>query len=119
MSSDFFDLLERLLKAGFDFVIVGGFAGVVHGCTYVTQDINICCDFSVDNLVRLQKALSDLHPVHLMTPDRRRLELNEENCRQIKNLYIDTDFGQLDCLSFVDGLGEYDKVKQVSQRRSW
>ena len=40
MSSDFLNLLERLVNAGVDFVIIGGFAGVVHGCTYVTQDIN-------------------------------------------------------------------------------
>lgn len=31
MSSDFLNLLDRLVKAGVDFVIVGGFAGVVHG----------------------------------------------------------------------------------------
>lgn len=46
MTSNFFNLLERLVKAGVDFIIVGGFAGVVYGCTYITQDIDICCDFS-------------------------------------------------------------------------
>jgi hypothetical protein len=44
-------LLECLVHAGVDFVIVGGYAGVVHGCTYVTQDIDICCDFSPANLL--------------------------------------------------------------------
>ena len=39
MRNDFFDLLKRLTDADVDFVIVGGFAGVVYGCTYVTQDI--------------------------------------------------------------------------------
>ena len=59
MSNDFLNLLERLVQAGVDFVIVGGFAGVVHGCTCVTQDIDICCDFSPANLLALQKAISD------------------------------------------------------------
>ena len=68
MSSDFLSLLERLVRAGVDFVIVGGFAGVVHGCTYVTQDIDICCDFSPANLISLQTAISDFHTVHRMTP---------------------------------------------------
>jgi hypothetical protein len=58
VSSDFLNLLERLVKAGVDFVIVGGFAGVVHGCTYVTQDVDICCDFSAANLLALQKAMN-------------------------------------------------------------
>jgi hypothetical protein len=37
MSDDFLNLLERLVSGRVDFVIAGGFAGVVHGCTYVTQ----------------------------------------------------------------------------------
>ena len=115
MRSNFFDLLERLVKANVEFVIVGGFAGVVHGCTYVTQDIDICCDFLPANLLRLQKALSGLNPVHRMTPNRQKLELTEENCLQYKNLYLDTDIGQLDCMSFIGGLGDYQKLKQASE----
>ncbi|NQT01186.1 MAG: nucleotidyltransferase [Planctomycetes bacterium] len=115
MSSDLFNLLERLVNAGVNFVIIGGFAGVVHGCTYVTQDIDICCDFSPDTLLALQKAISDLHPVHRMTPGRKGLKLTEQTCGQFKNLYLDTDIGQLDCLSFIDGLGDYSEVKQESE----
>ncbi|MDT8301185.1 MAG: hypothetical protein RQ760_06835 [Sedimentisphaerales bacterium] len=114
MSSDFFNLLERLVNAGMDFVIVGGFAGVVHGCTYVTQDIDICCDFKPATLLTLQKAISNLHPVHRMTPGRKKLKLTEQTCVQFKNLYLDTDIGQLDCLSFIDGLGGYGEVKKES-----
>ncbi|MBN2272061.1 MAG: hypothetical protein JXN61_15715 [Sedimentisphaerales bacterium] len=115
MSSDFSDLLERLVSARVDFVLVGGFAGVVHGCTYVTQDIDICCDFSPANLLLLQETVSDLHPVHRMTPNRIPLQLTEESCRHLKNLYLDTDIGQLDCLSFIDGVGDYEKVKRASE----
>ena len=112
MSSDFFNLLERLVNAGVDFVIIGGFAGVVHGCTYVTQDIDICCDFKPATLLALQKAISDLNPVHRMTPGRKKLRLTEQACSQFKNLYLDTDIGQLDCLSFIDGLGDYSEVRR-------
>ncbi len=115
MTDDFVSLLEHLVEAGVDFVIVGGFAGVIHGGTYITQDIDICCDFSVANLSRLQKALSNIHPVHRMTPNRQPLELTEENCSQFKNLYLDTDIGQLDCVSFIDGLGDYQKVRQAGE----
>ncbi len=115
MSSDFINLLERLAKNGVEFVIVGGFAGVVHGCTYVTQDIDICCDFSPANMLALQKAISDLDPVHRMTPNRKKLKLSDKTCVQFKNLYLDTKKGQLDCLSFIDGLGDYSRVKQQSE----
>jgi len=115
VSNDFINLLERLVKNGMEFVIVGGFAGVVHGCTYVTQDIDICCDFSPANLLSLQKAISDLEPVHRMTPNRKKLKLTDKTCTQFKNLYLDTKNGQLDCLSFIDGLGDYSRAKQESE----
>jgi len=115
MSKLFINLLLRLAKNEVDFVIVGGFAGVVYGCTYVTQDVDICCDFSPGNLKKLQKALEDVHPVHRMTPNRLKLELNDENAGQFKNLYLDTDIGQLDCLSFVEGVGDFKAAKQKSR----
>jgi len=115
MSSDFLSLLERLINSDVEFVIVGGFAGVMHGCTYVTQDIDICCDFSPSNLLALQRSLSDLNPVHRMTPKRKKLNLTEQTCGQFKNLYLDTKIGQLDCLSFIDGLGDYEQVKKASR----
>jgi len=117
MKRDFLELIERLAKGGVRFVLVGGFAGVVHGCTYVTQDIDICCDFSADNLLALQEALKDLNPVHRMTPQRLKLELTAENCAGFNNLYLDTDIGQLDCLGYVQGLGNYKDVEPLSEIR--
>ena len=35
-------LIERLSDAGIDFVVVGGFAGVLHGSTLVTRDLDVC-----------------------------------------------------------------------------
>ncbi|OHB65268.1 MAG: hypothetical protein A2Y76_08735 [Planctomycetes bacterium RBG_13_60_9] len=114
--SDLRNLLLRLAQGGVDFVIVGGYAGVVHGCTYVTQDVDVCCDFSPANLLALQAALSDLHAVHRMTPARKPLELTAENAAEFKNLYLDTDIGRLDCLGYIEGIGGFEQVKQVSER---
>ncbi len=109
------NLLTRLNKEGVKFVIIGGFAGVVHGCTLVTQDIEICCEFTRENVLLLQKTVADLNPVHRMTAGRVKLALTKENCKDYKNLYLDTDLGQLDCLSFVDGIGDFEKVAKFSQ----
>jgi len=117
MKDGFIKLIERLNKNGVKFVLVGGFAGVVHGCTYVTQDIDICCDFSADNLLTLQKALKDLHPVHRMTPQRLKLKLTTDNCAGFKNLYLDTDIGQIDCLGYIQGLGAYENIEPLSEVR--
>lgn len=114
MTGDFILLLERLVKGGVDFVIVGGFAGTVYGCTLVTQDVDICLDFSPANLLSLQKSIADLHPVHRMTPGRKKLELTEKNCGSFRNLYLDTDIGRLDCIGSIEGIGDYQKVKEKS-----
>ena len=113
--SDLLSLLRRLSEAGIEFVIVGGYAGIVHGCSTVTQDLDICCLFGPDRLVALQKALADVHPIHRMTPGRKPLELTAENAGEFKNLYLDTDLGRLDCLSTIDGLGDFAEVKRASE----
>jgi hypothetical protein len=107
-------LLERLIAGRVQFVVVGGFAAVAHGVTLITEDIDICCPFTVANLLRLQRALDGLHPVHRMTPQRLPLVLSRANCDRFKNLYLDTDLGQLDCLSKVKGLGGYATVSHLS-----
>jgi len=115
MSGDLPSLLQRLAQGGVAFVIVGGYAGVVHGCTILTQDIDICCNFRAKNLLALQAALADLHPVHRMTPVRKPLELTAENAGEFRDLCLDTDLGHLDCLSTIQGLGDYDAANRVSQ----
>jgi len=107
-------LLTRLIEHHVDFVVVGGFAVVAHGGTLLTQDVDICCDFTPENLLRLQQAVADLHPVHRMTPARRALNLTPAECSGLKNLYLDTDYGQLDCLGNVRGLGGFAQVKRRS-----
>jgi len=107
-------LLTRLIEHKMEFVLVGGYAAAVHGVTLVTFDVDICCRFSPENLMRLQKALADLHPVHRMTPAKIPLKLTPEGCRGLKNLYLRTDYGPLDCISEVTGVGGFDAVKKQS-----
>lgn len=116
MSGNLIDILQRLSACHVDFVIVGGFAAVAHGSTMVTQDLDICCDFSAPNLMRLQKAIADIHPVHRLTSKCVPLQLTFMSCKDLKNLYLDTDIGPLDCLSSVLGIGAFEKVRKCSVR---
>jgi hypothetical protein len=108
-------ILERLIQSEVEFVVVGGFAAMAHGSPLITQDVDICLRPSGGNWMRLQDALDGLHPVHRMTPDKRALELTVEFCRALKSLYLDTSWGQLDCLSEVDGVGDYEKIVTDSE----
>ena len=101
-------------KHNVDFVVVGGYAAGAYGSPVLTQVFEICCDFSPENLMRLQRALEGNNPVHRMTTKRLPLVLKPEKCKGLKNLYLGTDAGQLDCLGSVLGVGSFDAVKQRS-----
>ena len=107
-------LLQRLIKNNIEFVIVGGFAAVAYGVTLVTQDIDICCNFTSDNLLRLQTTLADLNPLHRITNKRIPLNLTAEKCTGLQNIYLTTDLGQLDCLGSIKGVGDYEEVLKHS-----
>ena len=102
-------LLARLIKAEVEFVLVGGLAASIHGSSLTTRDVDVCCRFTAANLMRIQHAFADQHPVHRMRPDQP-LALTPEQCVDLKNLYIKTDLGVIDCLGNVLGVGDYDKV---------
>ena len=108
------ELLIRLAQAQFPFVVIGGYAAYAHGVTLVTQDIDVCCAFTEDSLKRLQAAIGDLHPVHRMRPDRLALEIRPGMSTNIRNLYLDTDVGQLDLIGQVQGIGGYQAALEHS-----
>jgi hypothetical protein len=103
------ELTRRLIASHVEFVLVGGFAAVAHGVTLVTRDVDICCRFSDTNLMRIQQAFADLHPVHRSKPDLA-LQLTPEQCAGLKNLYLKTDLGIVDCLGEVLGVGHFEEV---------
>jgi hypothetical protein len=107
-------LLSRLKEQKVEFVIIGGVCGVLHGASLVTLDLDICCRFSRENLRRIEAAVKDLHPHHRLTANKLPLELTDEFCGSLKNIYLNTDLGILDCLSEVAGIGDYEQVLQQS-----
>jgi hypothetical protein len=107
-------MVQKLAAGGVEFVVVGGYAAVAHGASVMTRDVDVCCRFSPENLRRLAGVLSDVHPRHRMTPQKLPLELTDENATRLRNLYLDTDLGALDCLSEVAGVGGFDEVFRQS-----
>lgn len=106
-------LLKCLLESEIDFVLIGGFAGVVHGSPIVTQDIDICAALTEDNIVKLRTALKEIHPVHRMNPNFKP-SFNDEpkDLKGIKNIYLKTDLGTLDIVSEVPPAGNFEDIKR-------
>jgi hypothetical protein len=107
-------LLIRLQQYQVEFVIIGGFCGILHGVSLVTKDLDICCRFTAENLFRIERAVKDLNPCHRLTANKLPLELTEELCSRLKNLYLQTDLGKLDCLGEVKAVGTYEEALKHS-----
>jgi hypothetical protein len=107
-------LLTRLKDSGLEFVVIGGVCVVFHGAALATFDLDICCALGEENVRRIASAVADLHPVHRLTPDKLPLEATRSAFGNLKNLYLQTDLGKLDCLSEVLGIGDFEAVTKRS-----
>jgi len=107
-------LLTRLKDSGLEFVVIGGLCVVYHGVPVATFDLDICCPFGEENVRKIASAVKDLHPIHRLTANQLSLEQTRSSFKDLKNVYLQTDLGKLDCLSEVAGLGSYEQVFQQS-----
>jgi hypothetical protein len=107
-------LLTRLKDSGLEFVVIGGVCVVYHGAPLATFDLDICCPFGEENVRRIESAVKDLHPVHRLTANKLPLEMTRSSFGELKNLYLQTDLGKLDCLSEVAGVGHFEAVLKQS-----
>lgn len=105
-------LLKLLIDNDVEFVLIGGYAAVVHGCSTLTQDIDACIPFSKDNLQKLIAALKGINPIH--RENKQALTDSPNELLRFKNLYLITDHGPLDLLDKVAGVGPFADVKDHS-----
>jgi hypothetical protein len=108
-------LLKVLLSNEIDFVIVGGFAGVVHGSSMVTRDLDICATIDENSVAKLRLALCELNPVHRMNLGANISFLDSpKDTRGLNNIYLTTTLGVVDILSEVPPVGGFAMVKSRS-----
>jgi len=108
-------LLQRLLEHQIDFVLIGGFAGTVHGTTLVTQDLDICVAITEEEVAKLRTALKDLHPKHRMNPSFKPSFLDyPKDLTGVNNIYLETDLGVLDILSSSEPAGDFTEINSRS-----
>jgi hypothetical protein len=105
-------LLEALARHGVRHVLIGGFAGVIHGSPYVTTDIDVVPDTDPRNLDRLSTALDDLD-ARVWTPDEPDGVAFDHDGRSLGAVRIwnlVTDHGRLDITFEPSGTAGYDDV---------
>lgn len=107
-------LLQHLCDADVDFVVVGGFAALIHGSTLVTRDLDICAVLSHEDVAKLREALRELNPTHRLTPQRLSFLTNPDAGVPVQNLYLETEIGTVDILSSILGVGDFERVRAGS-----
>lgn len=111
---DLSKIWHRLVDDGVEFVIIGGVAATAHGSSYMTHDLDICYARDQANLERLAKSLAPLHPRLRGAPAGIPFLWDAKTLRYGLNFTLETDFGDLDLIGDVAGIGMYESVRQTS-----
>ncbi|CAN5407427.1 MAG: hypothetical protein ACR2GW_13505 [Pyrinomonadaceae bacterium] len=106
--------LRLLFGQQVEFVIIGGFAMNLHGSAHVTFDLDVCYERSRANLKRIAAALAPYHPRPRGFPEDLPFIWDEQTLQHGTNFTLITDFGDIDLLGEVSGLGNYEAVLAAS-----
>lgn len=114
--TDFPALLRALAGGGVDFIIVGGFAGTLHGSAIPTRDLDIVYSREPGNIERLVGALSAHSPYPRGTPPGLPFRWDRDSVRAGLNFTLITDLGAIDLLGEIAGGGSYQDLVPHSER---
>jgi hypothetical protein len=107
---DPYELLTVLQGRHVSFVVIGGFARVIHGTGELTEGIDITPSMREDNLARLERALGDLQAVRA---DGRSLDLHALGEPTVE---LRTHAGRLKLVPEPAGSRGYDDLRRHASR---
>lgn len=103
-----------LVDADVEFVLIGGWAAIIHGSRYMTDDLDICYSRKPENLGRLARALAPYHPRLRDLPKELPFVWDESTLRNGTVFTLATDLGDIDLLGEVSGLGSFEEMQASS-----
>src|ERR1019366_5046041 len=106
--------VHALVDAGVDFSIIGGWCAILHGGANATNDLDVCYSRQPENLKRLAGALAPFHPRLRDLPGDMPFVWDAATLHNGTNFKLWTDFGGIDLLAEVSGLGAFQEVKASS-----
>ena len=106
--------LEALEGGGVTYVLIGGFARVVHGTEELTRGLDLAPSLHGDNLKRLALALADLEAARV---DGQPIALDEATARGEQVIELHTRGGELKIVPEPAGTrGGYDDLRRAATR---
>lgn len=106
--------IEALADAGVDFVLIGGLAGIAHGSSYPTYDLDIMYSRDRENLDRLAALLRKLGATLRGSPPDLPFLIDADSLEEGGNFTFDTPHGALDILASPEGAPKYGDVKSAA-----
>jgi hypothetical protein len=104
-TADFAALIDALLEADVDHIVVGGVGAILHGALAMTQDLDVVHRRTPENVARLMRVLEQLD-AYVRDPAGRRLRPRAEHVAGAGQIQLVTMHGPLDLLGQLhDGRG--------------
>jgi hypothetical protein len=103
-------LLRVLTEQQVEYVLIGGLAMRAHGSAHLTEDLDICYSRAPRNLKAIADALGPAHPYLRGAPPGLPFRLDQATLQAGLNFTLTTDFGWIDLLGEVSGIGTYEKA---------
>lgn len=109
-------ILDALVAHEVDFVVIGGMAGILHGSSYLSYDLDIAYARGDANLERLASALVELGARLRVAgaPADAPFTLDAKTLKAGAHFTFVTPYGSIDILSDPDGAPPYDELKRAA-----
>lgn len=108
--------IQRLCDSGVDFVVIGGWAAIFHGSSYVTNNLDICYSRDRNNLTKLALALAPYHPRPRGFPDGLPFVWDTATLANGTSFTLTTQLCIIDLSGEVVGIGTYKDVYAAAKR---
>jgi predicted nucleotidyltransferase len=108
-SASLSEILEGLLKAKVDFILVGGLAAVIQGAPVTTMDVDIVHNQSPENIARLLAFLKSIEAVQRRLDDKL-IEPKKHDLSGKGHVLLTTCIGPLDVLAVIEGGRSYEDL---------
>jgi predicted nucleotidyltransferase len=109
-------ILGLLTTRGVDFVLIGGYAAVLHGSPRVTRDLDVCYATDTENLRALARVLDELNARLAAVEEDLPFAADERTLSRVELLTLDTDAGRLDLLTAPAGFRGYERLRANAAR---
>jgi predicted nucleotidyltransferase len=106
---------RQLQQHGVRFIVIGGWAAIIHGAARSTNDVDVVYARDADNLQRLVEALWPWQPYLRGAPPGLPFLWDTATLRAGLNFTLTTLYGDLDLLGEVTGGGIYEQLLPFSQ----